>query len=236
MELIISMSQLSGKTRFERSCLPPISQLNLHVIGWEFMARVQKLKFEGNALEKLAQAVHEDFCDYMSALGYVYGPQTNPNATPPTHNALVAYSMLPDSDRIQNEQNALSIPDKLARSGYVMIHARSNEPPLIFPDRDLDVLAEAEHNRWVKDKIAQDARWHYAAQTCKERFEHNCLLPWKQVSEEGLAQVFSAEERAVMGRDELPEAEKDKDRLLIRRIPHILARVGYTVIKLGDSD
>ena len=51
-----------------------------------------------------------------------------------------------------------------------------------------------------------------------------------------LAQVFSAEERAVMGRDELPESEKNKDRMLIQRIPHILARVGYTVIKLGDSD
>ena len=67
MESIVAMSQLSGKTRFERSCLPPISQLNLHVIGWEFMARVQKLKFEGEALDKLARAVHEDFCEYMKA-------------------------------------------------------------------------------------------------------------------------------------------------------------------------
>ncbi len=69
MESIVTMSQLSGKTRFERSCLPPISQLNLHVIGWEFMARVQKLKFEGEALEKLARAVHEDFCEYMQRRG-----------------------------------------------------------------------------------------------------------------------------------------------------------------------
>ena len=236
MESIVTMSQLSGKTRFERSCLPPISQLNLHVIGWEFMARVQKLKFEGEALEKLAQAVHEDFCDYMRAEGYVYGAQTDANASPPTHSSLVLYSNLPDTDRIQNVENALSIPDKLSRSGYVMIHARTNEPPLIFPDKDLDLLAEEEHNRWVKAKIAQDSRWHYASETRKDHFEHNCLLPWKKVSENELAQAFSAEERAVMGREELPESEKDKDRTLIRRIPYILARVGYTVIKLGDSD
>ena len=236
MESIVSMSQLSGKTRFERSCLPPISQLNLHVIGWEFMARVQKLKFEGEALEKLARAVHEDFCEYMGEEGYVYGPQTDNKAHPPTHNALKPYYELPKGDRIQNEQNALSIPDKLSRSGYVMIHARTNEPPLIFPDYDLDLLAEEEHNRWVKAKIAQDSRWHYATETHKERFEHNCLLPWKKVSEDALAQVFSAEERAVMGREELSESEKNKDRKLIKRIPNILARVGYTVIKLGDSD
>jgi hypothetical protein len=117
-----------------------------------------------------------------------------------------------------------------------MIHARTNEPPLTFPDKDLDLLAEEEHNRWVKEKIAQDSRWHYAPETHKERFEHNCLLPWKKVSEDELAQVFSAEERAVMGREELSEFEKNKDRKLIQRIPNILARVGYTVIKLDDSD
>ena len=136
MESIVTMSQLAGKSRFERSCLPPISQLNLHVTGWEFMARVQKLKFEGDALEKLARAVHEDFCEYMEADGYVYGPKTDDNANPPTHNALKPYDKLLETDKIQNVQNALSIPDKLARSGYVMIHARSNEPPLIFPNKD----------------------------------------------------------------------------------------------------
>lgn len=236
MESIVTMSQLSGKTRFERSCLPPISQLNLHVIGWEFMARVQKLKFEGEALDKLANAVHEDFCDHLRAEGYIYGSKIDDRAKPPTHNALKPYSELEETDRIQNVQNALSIPDKLAHTGYVMIHARSNEPPLTFPDKDLDLLAEEEHNRWVKAKIAQDSRWHYAPETHKDRFEHNCLLPWKKVAENELAQVFSAEERAVIGREALPESEKNKDRKLIQRIPNILAKVGYTVIKLGDSD
>lgn len=236
MESIVAMSQLSGKTRFERSCLPPISQMNLHVIGWDFMARVQKLKFEGEALEKLAQAVHEDFCEYMRAAGYVYGPIIDETSTPPTHSALIPYAELPETDRIQNVQNALSIPDKLSRCGYVMIHARTNEPPVVFPDRDLDLLAEEEHNRWVKAKIAQDPRWHYAPQTNKERFEHNCLLPWNAMSEEELMRVFSDEERAVMGREGLPESEKEKDRLMIRRIPHILARVGYTVVKVDDSE
>jgi hypothetical protein len=107
---------------------------------------------------------------------------------------------------------------------------------LIFPEKDLDLLAEQEHNRWVKAKIAQDGRWHYAPKTRKEHYEHNGLLPWKKVSEEDLAQLFSAEERAVMGREELPNIEKNKDRKLIQRIPNILARVGYTVIKLADGD
>jgi hypothetical protein len=88
----------------------------------------------------------------------------------------------------------------------------------------------------VKAKLAQDRRWHYAPQTNKEQFEHNCLLPWKKVSEDELGQIYSAQELAVMGRGDLPESERDKDRRLIQRIPYILARVGYTVIKLGDSE
>jgi hypothetical protein len=236
MESIVTMSQLSGKTRFERSCLPPISQLNLHVIGWEFMARVQKLKFEGEALDKLAHAVHADFCEYLREEGYIYGTIIDDKVTPPTHNALQPYAELAETDRLQNIQNALSIPEKLAHSGYVMIHARSNEPPLVFPDKDLDLLAEEEHNRWVKAKIAQDSRWHYGPETYKERFEHSCLLPWKNVSDNELAQVFSNEERAAMGRKELPESEKNKDRKLIQRIPNFLAHVGYTVVKIGGND
>jgi hypothetical protein len=39
-----------------------------------------------------------------------------------------------------------------------------------------------------------------------------------------------------MGREALPEAEKEKDRELIRRIPYILGRVGYTVIKLDGVE
>jgi hypothetical protein len=236
MESIIAMSQISGKTRYERSCLPPIAQLNLHVAGWEFMSRVQKLKFEGEALDKLARAIHEDFCEYMSGRGYIYGEKINDDARPPTHSALKAFDSLPDYEKTQNIQHALSIPEKVASVGYVMIHARTNEPPSIFPDNDIDILAEAEHIRWVKAKLAQDPRWHYAPKTNKASFEHNCLLPWKMMGEKELAEVFTPEERNVIGRKELPDAEKEKDRALVRRIPNILARLGYTVTRLDKGE
>ena len=49
---------------------------------------------------------------------------------------------------------------------------------------------------------------------------------------EELAQVFSPQEQVALGGEPLPEAEKEKDRQLVRRVPYILGRVGYTVIKL----
>jgi hypothetical protein len=235
MESIISMSQLAGKTRFERSCLPPVSQLNLHVIGWEFMARVQKLKFEGEALEKLAHAVHEDFCEYMREKGYVFGEKTDESANPKTHSSLLPFDQLLEGEQEQNKQFALDIPRKLAQAGYVMIHARTNEPPRHFPDTDLDVLAEMEHIRWVKVKLAQPGNWRFGKPTDKPNHLHADLLPWRKMTGEELANVFSPEELAAMGREILPEAEKEKDRQLVRRIPFILGRVGYTVVKLDSG-
>jgi len=236
MESIIAMSQLSGKTRFERSCLPPISQLNLHVIGWEFMARVQTLKFEGEALDKLARAVHKDFCEYMLGKGYRFGEKTNEAAEPRFHSSLGPYDKLPETEKEQNLQNALDIPRKLAQAGYVMIHARTNEPPKIFPDTDLDLLAEMEHNRWVKAKLAQPGNWRYGKPTDKANHIHEDLLPWRKMSEEELSRLFAPDEMASMGREELPDAVKDKDRELVRRIPYILGRVGYTVVKLDSGE
>jgi hypothetical protein len=236
MESIIAMSQLSGKTRFERSCLPPVTQLNLHVRGWEFMARVQRLKLEGAALEKLARGVHEDFCEYMHAQGYVYGPKTDDSADPKTHSALVDYDALPEGEKEQNRQNALDIPRKLAQAGYVMIHARTNEPPRHFPDHDLDVLAQMEHVRWVKTKLALPGNWRYGPETIKDQHIHADLMPWDSSSENELAGIFSPAELDAMGRDPLSEAAREKDRELVRRIPYILGRVGYTVIKLEGGE
>jgi hypothetical protein len=220
IESIISMSQLAGKTRFERSCLPPVAQLNLHVVGWEFMARVQRLKFEGDALDTLARAVHADYCEYMSEAG----------------TAALPFDQLPEDEKEQNRLFALDIPRKLARAGYVMIHARTNEPPRVFPEGDLDALAEMEHVRWIKARMAQAGGWYYGETTDKAKHLHAGLLPWRECPEGELAQVFSPVELAALGRVALPESEKEKDRRLVQRIPYILGRVGYTAIKLEAMD
>jgi hypothetical protein len=54
-----------------------------------------------------------------------------------------------------------------------------------------------------------DDGWTYAPETDKTKKLHRCLIPW----------------------DKLPEDEKEKNRILVRGIPRILARAGYTVVK-----
>jgi hypothetical protein len=73
------------------------------------------------------------------------------------------------------------------------------------------MLAESEHERWLREK--QAAGWKEAPQTDKARKLHQSQVPWEQ----------------------LPEAEKEKDRMLVRGIPIILARAGYAVEKAGGN-
>lgn len=209
MEAIVAMSMLSGKSSFERSSLPAEAQLDLHVDGQEFLALVQQMDLEGELLEKLAEAAHEVFCEGLKERGYRWGQTTDEERK--IHSSLKPYAELPEEEKEQNRGTVRDIANKLARIGYVMIPARSDEPPFQFPGPHLEQLAEVEHERWMQAKI--EAGWQYAPETDKEKELHAALLPW----------------------DKLPEKQKAKDRDLVRGIPRILARAGYTVVRLGGE-
>jgi hypothetical protein len=205
IESLFAMSQLTGKTAFERSCLPPESQLDLHVDGKGFLSLVQEVELDGEMLDRLAEAAHGVFCEGLKARGFHYGPQTDEKFK--THNALLPFAELPEDLKEANRLNVRDIPTKLASAGYIMIPARSNEPPFSFPGKPLEELAEAEHERWMQSKL--DDGWTYTPETDKTKKLHNCLVPWAK----------------------LPEAEKEKDRDLVRGIPLILARAGYAIVR-----
>ena len=206
IESLLAMSQLSGKTDFERSCLPAESQLDLHVDGRSFLSLVQQVELEGSILESLAEAAHEVFCEGIKARGYQYGSKTDEVLK--THQALLPYAKLSEDLKEQNRQNVGDIPVKLASAGYIMIPARSNEPPFNFPGKPLEDLAKAEHERWMQFKL--DECWVYAPETDKAKKLHKCMVSW----------------------DKLPEEEKEKDRDLVRGIPVILARAGYAIVEI----
>ena len=86
-------------------------------------------------LESLAEAAHAVFSEGMKARGYHYGPQTDEKLK--THNALLPYAELPEDMKEQNRLNVRDIPGKLAAAGYIMVPARSNEPPFNFPGERL---------------------------------------------------------------------------------------------------
>jgi hypothetical protein len=206
IESIIAMSQLTGETVFERSCLPPEAQLDLHVNGRIFLALVQKLELEGQTLEDLAEAAHQVFKTGMEKRDYTYSAEANEETG--THGALIPYQDLPEELKEANRLNVRDIPAKLDTIGYVMTPARSNERDFNFPGKDLEKLAIAEHKRWVQSKLEDG--WKYAPKTNRAKKQHDCLVSWK----------------------DLPEEQREKDRDLVRGIPVILAKAGYAIVKI----
>jgi hypothetical protein len=231
MESLIAMSWLSGKRRFTRSALPAATQLDLHVDAVEFQALVQQIELEGELLERLAEAAHEVFCDGLRARGYRLGTQTNERQK--THRWLVPYPELATEEKEQNRGNVRDIPAKLARVGYVMIPARSNEPPFNFPGPDLESLAEMEHERWTKEKLKSGSRW--GPRNDPKKKLHKDLLPWRRLTAKEIARRYTPVEAAAIVHGVLPEKEKEKDRDLVRGIPRILARAGFAIVPVGKQ-
>ena len=173
--------------------------------GKRFLSLVQQVELEGKMLEDLAEAAHEVYRKGMEERGYKYGPIKDDQQK--TRPALVPYAELPEHLKRSNRLNVRDIPIKLASVGYIMIPARSNEPSFHFPGEHLEILAEAEHERWMQSML--DEGWTYGPELDEVKKQHPCLVLWK----------------------ELPEGEKEKDRDLVRGIPVILARAGYAIVK-----
>ena len=229
MESIIAMSLLSGKRRFERSALPSEAQLDLHVDAQDFLALLQKIDLNGELLECLAESAHKLFCEDLQTKGYRLGPTNDDKLK--THSSLMLYADLPESEKEQNRSNVRDIANKLALAGYVMMPARSDEPPFNFPGSDLEQLAELEHDRWMRLKL--ESGWRYASAMDKAAKLHNALLPWGKLSAVERTRMYAPYDSAV-GDGVLPDAEKEKDRTLVRGIPRILSRAGYTVLKVAQ--
>src|ERR1035437_7716706 len=220
MESVIAMSQLAGKTRFERSSLPTEAQLDLHVDGQDFLALVQQLELGGEILGRLARAAHAVYCEEQTALGWKPGPLRN--EVTKENSSLVEFDLLHGDEKEQNRSQVRDIPAKLAHAGCYMVPARSGVPAFVFPDDVLEELASMEHTRWMRDHFQNG--WHYSPETDKPRKLHQCLLPW---SPKDLTPYAGFAEQ--LGPEELPEEEKEKDRTAVRKIATILAHAGYTI-------
>ncbi|MGQ9493985.1 MAG: RyR domain-containing protein [Anaerolineae bacterium] len=217
MESIIAMSMLAGRSRFERSCLPSETQLNLHVNGLEFLALLQQPELTGELLEKLAAAVHHVCTE--SQKGRPDAPET----------AAMSYEQLPPHLKQQDRDNVLDMMRKLALIGCVMIPARGSIATFAFSEEDVEKLAEVEHERWLRAKIA--AGWRHGPQRNDAEKTNPAMLPWRSLSAVQRAQL-EPDMAAAIGEEPLPKEEKEKDRALVRAIPEIVARAGYAIVKL----
>lgn len=207
MESILAMSQLTGRNRLERSCLPTEAQLNLHVNGLEFQSLVQQINLTPDILEKLAEAAHQAYCDGKKRDGWRYGEKKDEEKK--THPWLVPYNDLPELAKEANRVNVRTIPQKLAAAGYIMIPSHSNQPALEFPVGDIEKLAKLEHELWMSAKLVSGFKLGKATE--EDPLRNESLVEWEQLT------------------DEIKQIDRD----MIRGIPGILAKAGYAIEKIN---
>jgi hypothetical protein len=226
MESLVLSSALAGKLRFDRSSLPQMAQLDVHVNGAEFFARVSKIRNPA-FLAVLAKAIHANYYEKLVQREYSYAEQSDDTAK--TSSSLKPYDELAEGVKQDNLNAAQEMPDKLALAGYAIVPDRVGDAKDHFPKDEVEIMAEAEHDRWLRGKIA--AGWVYGATRDNATKRHSAMLPWRTLTESERARLYPEKPEAV-GLTALPDSEKQKDRDQFDGLPSMLKKFGYAVSKL----
>ncbi|HWR61807.1 MAG TPA: RyR domain-containing protein [Clostridia bacterium] len=144
-------------------------------------------------LEKLARAIHELYNEKQLER-YPGKPLKYPD-----------FDKLTDSLKYSNLRQAMDIPDKLRRMGFVMRKMGSGNPVKSIPEEFVEYLAEHEHDAWTAERTASG--WRPGDHMDVEKKITPYLVPF----------------------DKLPENIKQLDRDTIQNIPILLERIGMAV-------
>jgi hypothetical protein len=178
-------------------------------------------------LERLAEAVHLEYCEEMLGLGHAWNGtpaylESHPMlagfagrpSTLDTMPALVDYQQLSDHLKEQNRGVARDLPGKLDVLGLVLRQdAPDGAPAMAIDPADprVEMLAIREHERWLSHKLKTG--WRFGDPRDDVKKLHPCIRSW----------------------EELPEDERDKDRLMVREMPDIVAAAGMTLAYRDDK-
>ncbi|GAA2226006.1 hypothetical protein GCM10010413_21220 [Promicromonospora sukumoe] len=121
--------------------------------------------------------------------------------------AMVRWEDLPDDLRASNRGWVVGLPARLSRMGAT-IAPRDGAAEVVFEGAELDRLAEAEHELWESVRVAQGWRTGQVRDDAA-RVHPMIGMPWS----------------------ELPEANREKDRDVVRLLPEILAEFGLEVVR-----
>ena len=126
---------------------------------------------------------------------------------PKEHKLHKPYAKLSEKEKESNRNNVRDIPNKLSNIGYEIIKNHNKDTIDKFTIYEIEKLAKMEHDRWMQEKL--DNGWQYAKKTDRAKKLHKSLIHWEKLSED----------------------EKEKDRILIKGIPKILLKAGYSIIR-----
>jgi len=182
----------------------------LKQVGLELFKSSEQTFVNEKLAEKLARAIHSRYSKLMQDLSkdlnsrkiyndlYIVDDKNQQYFS-------MEYDQLPELIKTSNIDNAYHIPTKLLSIGYEIKECKIDEevPLLVLGESDVETMAMVEHIRWSWEKRLNGFR--FAPTRNDSSRKHHCLVPY----------------------DELPEFEKEKDRILVRMIPALLQDIGF---------
>jgi len=165
MESIFDMSRIEGK-QWEAADLPFRSQLSLHVDAEAFIRLVLRKVILNSYREKLAIAIHEDFC-----------------LKNPTSDNNIPWTELPDDIKDSNRDQAHSFGQYLNAAGYDFDSGDTPFPSIEkFSEDEILKIAKLSHGIWMKSKT--DAGWKYGKVKDAAKKTHPLIVEWDELPEE----------------------------------------------------
>lgn len=127
--------------------------------------------------------------------------------------SLVAWEALPADLQAANYRWIDRLQSHIAAAGYSITPLVDwDAPSMKLPDEIVEQMARDEHQWWRADRESQG--WRYAAgKKDAAALTHPDLVDWEV----------------------LPEAEQEKNRLLVRQIPMFLGRAGFQLAKTAET-
>jgi hypothetical protein len=178
------------------------SQVNVRIFRMLDRACTPEVVLQGTN-EVIAQAIHEQYLATEAARG----------STPATNPSMVPWEELPERLRESSRDLAANTGAKLREIGcdIVSLTAFDASPFVEFAPEEVERLAELEHERWSRERIA--AGWTLAPQKDTDRRQTPYLVPYA----------------------DLPEDIREHDRNMVRGISAFLAKAGFAIVRTGSD-
>lgn len=156
--------------------------------------------------EHLARAIHDDYGEIRESGAEAAATR---GQAPAGAASLGPWDELPEEFKESNRAQARQIGEKLAVIGCLMVPVFDPTLDFTFDDDELHLLARLEHERWMEERTAQG----FELGPARNGRVRPDLVPWERLSDEARAMNIQA----------------------VRRIPDMLARVGFQVLRNSAS-
>jgi hypothetical protein len=153
-------------------------------------------KIREDLADQLARAIHRAYVENQAAQG----------ASRVSNQSMRPWEELPDYLKESNLEQAAHIGIKLSMIDCVVVPESASAPDFAFTGAEIELLAQAEHARWVQERQARG----YVYGPERTGNQHPDLADWEHLS----------------------AGAREKDRDAIRELPAILHEAGFQILRL----